>query len=250
MARLFSHQGVAAVRRLAAGPSLLTFDLDGTLAPLVPRPADAKVSPRTAARLQALSCLWTVAVITGRAIEDAKTRLGFTPQYLFGNHGAERSGTAGSEEMLRDLEACRNELRRNVSELRERRIELEDKGLSLALHYRRADNPHATRLWLDCLVPALGAGITASHGHSVLNITPVDAPDKGDALLEIMRDCGASQALIIGDDINDESAFAKAPPGCVSIRIGPAEMPTRARFRLSFQSQVDLLLSLLLALRL
>ncbi len=249
MARLFSHQGLVAVRRLAAGPSLLAFDLDGTLAPLVARPADTEVSPSTAASLQALSGLWTVAVITGRTVEDAKTRLGFSPRYLFGNHGAEPSKGTGSEVPLRNLETCRNQLRRNASELRERRIDLEDKKLSLALHYRHAADPQTARLWLDSLVPALGTGIIASHGHSVLNITPADAPDKGDALIEIMRDCGATRVLIIGDDVNDESAFAKAPPGSVSVRIGPAETPTRARFRLSFQSQVDILLSILLILR-
>ena len=73
--------------------------------------------------------------------------------------------------------------------------------------------------------------------------------EAADALLQSLRECGATAALVIGDDANDEPAFIKAPAGSVSIRIGSWAVATQARFRLSRQSQVDTLLHLLLALR-
>lgn len=249
MAGLFSPHGLFSVCRLAAVPSVLAFDLDGTLAPLVPRPTDARVPQDTAARLKALSRVWPLGVITGRAIDDARERLGFTPRYLFGNHGAERADAAVSAVLRGRLDPCREHLRRYRPAMQTRWIVLEDKGLSLALHYALAPNVPMTRAWLDVLIAPVSDHIHASHGHQVLNITPQHAPDKGDALLEIMHDCGAARALVVGDDVNDECAFAKAPAGSVTVRIGPSQVPTQARFRLSSQSQVDRLLSMLLALR-
>ncbi len=248
-ADLFSPQGVLAVSRLAAASSVLAFDLDGTLAPLVPLPDDAKVAACTSARLQALSRLWPVAVITGRAADDATERLGFVPRYLFGNHGAEPAGSTRPHRLVRALDPCREFLRRKEAPLQARCIEVEDKGMSLALHYRRATDPRAAREWLDALTSSLGGGVRASHGHAVLNLCPADAPDKGDALMQVMRDCGAARALVMGDDDNDEPAFAKAPPGSVSVRIGPNHTSTKAGFRLRHQSQVDSLLCTLLDLR-
>ena len=82
-----------------------------------------------------------------------------------------------------------------------------------------------------------------------INITPAAAPAKGDALLEIMRDCRVTHTLVVGDGVSDEDAFAKAPAGSVSVRVGPGEEPTQADFRLPAQWQVDGVLSLLLWLR-
>lgn len=249
MAGLFSPHGLFSMCHLAAVPSVLAFDLDGTLAPLVPRPSGAKVPEDTAARLKALARVWPLGVITGRAIDDARTRLGFTPLYLFGNRGAERADTQMSAVLHDRLESCRAHFRRQKPALLARWIELEDKGLSLALHYAQAPNRAVARDWLDWQMARISQGIEVTHGHNVMNIIPAHAPDKGDALLEMMHDCGAARALVIGDDVNDESAFDKAPAGSVTVRIGPAGTPTQARFRLSSQSQIDRVLTMLLALR-
>ena len=246
---LFSATGVRALRRLAHSRSMLAFDLDGTLAPIVEHPADASVPRRTAAMLRTLARMWPLAVITGRAAEDACGRLHFVPGYLFGNHGAEPSRLAMSELLRRALDPCRDHLQRYACELRGRCIEVEDKGLSLALHHRHAVDPRTACGWLESLVASFDAGVQTSRGHAVLNITPAGAPDKGDALLDAMRACGALQTLMVGDDTNDEPAFAAAPAGSVSVRIGPLGTATLAQFRLGCQSQMDRLLSQLLRLR-
>jgi trehalose 6-phosphate phosphatase len=69
---------------------LLAFDFDGTLAPIVDRPQDARVPEPVAQCLQELGSRCAVAIITGRSVEDVKPRLGFAPQFIVGNHGAEQ----------------------------------------------------------------------------------------------------------------------------------------------------------------
>lgn len=249
MAGLFSPHGLLSVYRLSAMPSVLAFDLDGTLAPLVPLASDVRVPVETAAYLKALSHVWPLGVITGRAIEDAKSRLGFAPRYIFGNHGAERDNAPASAVLMARLDPCRDHFHKHRAAMQARWIVLEDKGLSLALHYSLAPNVPMARSWLDELIEPVSDQICATYGHHVLNIMPAHAPDKGDALLEIMHDCKASKALVVGDDVNDEMAFEKAPAGSVTVRIGSSRVPTVARFRLSSQNRVNRLLSILLALR-
>lgn len=249
MQDLFSPAGRAGLAALAHGRSLLAFDLDGTLAPIVARPADARVGSATAARLRRLARRWPVAVLTGREIADAAHRLGFRPHYLFGNHGAQRPGHSTRGRTYEHLDNCRVRLAAEFDTLRARGIDVEDKGLSLALHYRGASNLQAARAWLDAFAATLEPALAATHGHSVLNLAPVGAADKGDALLQILHDCGAVASLVIGDDTNDEPAFARAPPSSVSVRIAPAGTPTCAHFSLPHQGHVNALLDLLLTLR-
>lgn len=249
MQDLFSPAGRCGLAALAAGRSLLAFDLDGTLAPLVARPADARVASDTAARLRRLAARWPVAVLTGREIADAAHRLGFQPHYLYGNHGAQRPGESTLGRLHEGLDECRARLAAEFDTLRGRGIDVEDKSLSLALHYRAAADLQAARAWLDAFVATLEPALAATHGHCVLNLAPLGAADKGDALLDILHDCGAAASLVIGDDTNDEPAFARAPPPSVSVRIAPAGTPTCARFSLPHQGHVDALLDLLLTLR-
>ena len=249
MSWVFSRRGTAALTRLSASRSVLAFDLDGTLAPLVAHRDEAQVPPLIASRLRALTQLWPVAVITGRAPEDARARLGFEPRHLYGNHGAQRAGQPLSNELATRLDRLRRQLRDSAPDLHRLGIDVEDKGLSLALHYRAAVDPAAARRWLDAFSSRLPLDVVASAGHCVMNLTQSQAANKGDALLQVMRDEAAASALVVGDDVNDEPAFATAPPGSVCVRIGAQDTPTVAEFRLEAQPQVNVLLSMLLALR-
>lgn len=249
MSSVFSRRGASALTRLSAARSILVFDLDGTLAPIVAHRDDARVPPLLASRMHALTRVWPVAVITGRAPADARARLGFEPQHLYGNHGAQRAGHAMCTNLAARLAPLRQQLCERVADLASLGIEVEDKGLSLALHYRAAPDPAAARCWLDAFAASLPADVIAGTGHCVMNLTLSDAPNKGDALLQVMRDEAATSALVIGDDANDEPAFANAPDGSVCVRIGAADTPTLAGFRLEAQPQVSVLLAMLLALR-
>lgn len=240
------------MRGLAGRRSALVFDLDGTLAPIVCRPDDARVPASTAARLRSLSGRWPIAVLTGRSANDAKQRLGFEPRALFGNHGAERHGAA-ARHCGRALEPVRAALANRAAELRHLGIDVEDKGLSLALHYQQSPDPAAARVGLDALLHSLlhsqRPGLRIEDGHCVVNLMPANAPDKGDALRCLLDEWALDCALVLGDDSNDEPAFAAAPPGSVSVRIGAAGRPTAAQYRLEHQNEVNALLDLLLRLR-
>lgn len=249
---LFTRQGELALRELSRRRAALVFDLDGTLAPIVRRPSDAQVPPATAARLRSLSGCWPIAVVTGRSVDDAAARLGFDPAGLYGNHGAQRRGAllrAGSMRFERALDAVRARLRAHAVELRSRGIEVEDKGLSLALHYRAAPDPEQAQACLRATLGPDTAGLRVEDGHCVVNLMAADAPDKGDAVREVLDGWGLDCALVVGDDGNDEPAFAAAPPGSVSVRVGATGPATAARFTLERQAQIDDLLDLLLCLR-
>ena len=270
---LFGLAGRAALARLAKAPALLSFDLDGTLAPIVAQRDEARVSAPTATLMRALAQRWPVAVVTGRHVDDAAGRLGFTPRWLWGCHGAQRpvddfdsaqDARCGqpirphSNSLQQGLDHCREHLAQHAARLQARRVEVEDKGLSIALHYRHADAAGTVVAWLDELIapvtqPAAPCGtrpnLRAEHGHRVLNLSAAAAPDKGDALLDLLALCRVDLALVIGDDANDEPAFEKAPTACVTIRIAPVGTPTRAQHRISSQSRVDALLRFLLSLR-
>lgn len=241
-----------ALRQLARGPSALVFDLDGTLAPLVAKREDAQVPPATAFRLHKLGRSWPIAVVTGRSASDAAARLGFEPRCLIGNHGAERwglSATPISRALQRELDPVRKQLQLAAGDLQTCGIEVEDKGLSLALHYRRSSDPAAAVATVHELLMGQSAGVRTAQGHCVVNITPLDAPDKGDAVRAILDEWGLNCALVVGDDSNDEPAFVKSTPGSVTVRVGPMQAPTAARFALEFQTEMDQLLDVMRGLR-
>ena len=89
MIDLFSTEGLEALARIARRTTLYAFDFDGTLAPIVERPDDARAAPSTIALLATLGTLVPTAILTGRSVDDLKQRLEFTPLHLVGNHGAE-----------------------------------------------------------------------------------------------------------------------------------------------------------------
>ena len=249
MRHLFSFEGLFCLRHLAMTPSALIFDFDGTLAPIVSHHQDAEVPEQTAAQLQALSRLWPVAIVTGRSVENVKKKLGFTPDFLFGNHGAECADQPAARHLNEKLNACRKYLFAHAPLLAARKVSVEDKGLSLALHYRQSDNPEGIRAWLHELMGSVSKDFVLSDGHMVMNILLIHAPDKGDALQAILQASGVTNALVVGDDENDEAAFAKAPKQAVTVRIGPPGVYSRARFRLSGQYQISALLTILLNLK-
>src|SRR5215831_7843340 len=87
MRHLFQRAGRAALVTTLAGRPLLAFDFDGTIAPMNARPEESRVADAVADLLARLASQRPVAVITGRSVDDVRPRLGFTPQYIVGNHG-------------------------------------------------------------------------------------------------------------------------------------------------------------------
>ncbi|MCY7314386.1 MAG: trehalose-phosphatase [Rubrivivax sp.] len=276
----FSPDGDDALRRLLQARPLLAFDFDGTLAPIVDDPAQARATPDVAARLQALAARWPVAVITGRARADVQMRLGFKPRFLVGNHGAEGPqrgdnlgaaegapsddgllgliglgglggfGNASGPDSI-DSSAALEPLRRQLQPWHEALaaagVQLEDKGASIALHYRRAPNRDRASTLIQALLAPVAAGLRIFPGKLVVNAMAAAAPDKADALLRLLQTSGADTAFFAGDDINDEPIFDAAAPHWVTVRVGPGRWPTKARFEIDGPHRMAALLDRLLA---
>lgn len=242
MKHIFSAEGKAALRKVMGRSPLLAFDFDGTLAPLVTNPQDAAMPLSVMRRISRLGSLLPVAIITGRSVSDVSARLGFEPRYVIGNHGAEGFGEQSMDLYRRILDAPRALLTVHHQQLREHGVQIEDKGLSIALHYRMARNREAAAAWIRALLARVEAPLTLSYGKCVVNVTPAHAPDKGVALKRLVEAEGTEAAVFLGDDVNDESAFAIAESQWVTIRVGNAAARSAARYFLDDHAQVAVLL--------
>ena len=249
MRPLFGGEGRRAVTGLLTHRRvLLGFDFDGTLAPIVARPDDARMPLPVARRMAALARRWPVAVITGRSVADVAARLSFEPTFVLGNHGLEVAGSEPTPHMQRSaavIAPVRHALQREVPDLAAAGVTIEDKGYSLALHYRLATDPARARAAVDRALADLPPQVLASPGKLVVNVVAADAPDKGDGMLALVERAGAESALFVGDDLNDEPVFAKAPSHWVTVRIGRDHLLSRAAFYVDGTGQLPALLDLL-----
>lgn len=239
---IFSTEGQAALTQLLQQRALLAFDFDGTLAPIVTQPAQARLSQAVAARLAALATRLPVAVISGRSLADLRQRLGFTPTYLVGNHGAEHADDA---EATRAWHAALDPLRAHLQGQQQRLLAsgvgIEDKGLSLALHHRLAASEGAALAAIDAALEGRPPGIDVFAGKRVVNLVASGCPDKADAMLQLVARAKAETALFAGDDVNDEPVFARAPAHWLTLRVG-RDAASRARFYLDSPTEMAMLL--------
>lgn len=249
MQHLFTPAGEAALAATLRRRPLLAFDFDGTLAPIVARPDDARISRRAAARLGSLAARLPVAIVTGRAIEDVRGRLGFQPRYVVGSHGAEDGlDPAGAELYIRALDPLRQLLNARAADLAAGGVLVEDKGQSVALHYRQARSRSRALALIHDLLAQPGLSLHSFAGKMVVNVTGRAAPDKAHAVRALVARCGASCAVFAGDDVNDEPVFVAAPPDWLTVRIGRDDPASRARFFLESPAEMALLLERMLVL--
>ena len=242
MKDILSRAGRAALEEAAAGTLLLGFDYDGTLAPIAPRPQDARMRRSTARLLAELSRRYPCAIISGRARSDLVSRVGKLP-LLVGNHGAEFHGRAPPvprREILRWAQT----MERAASGVRG--VLVEDKTWSVSVHWRAARPKPAAR---DRVLAAARAieGVRVVHGKDVVNLVHPDASDKGEALLRLRRQFACEKVIYAGDDVTDEDVF-RLRDGVVSVRVGRSARST-APWYVKSQAQIDDLLELLLNLR-
>jgi trehalose 6-phosphate phosphatase len=249
MQHLFQLDGEAALAALLCRRALLAFDFDGTLAPIVARPGDARPSQAVSLRLKALSSQLPTAIVTGRSVADVRERLGFEPHYIVGNHGAEDPLDPGAAARhSQRLGPLRRLLELRCAELAGVGVAVEDKGASLALHYRLSRDRERAMALITALLSPQDAALNVFGGKMVVNVAPRDAPDKASAVRALLAHSGADCALYAGDDLNDEPVFAAAPPDWLTIRVGRVERHSRARYFLASPNEIAMLLERMLAL--
>ena len=205
-----------ALAELAADPALaaILLDVDGTLAPIVARPELAEVPEETRVELRRLAGRYAlVACVSGRTGTDAHRLVGVDGIFYVGVHGLELST---------DADAWRAPLRA-FAELEWPWIE--DKGLTVAFHWREAADEAAARSELETIAErARGSGLEARWGRKVLELRPPVDVDKGTAVRTLLAEHGLRRALYAGDDTTDLDAF-RGLDGCeVAVRVAVASV--------------------------
>jgi trehalose 6-phosphate phosphatase len=223
----------AAVQALASTPRLLVaLDFDGVLAPIVSVPSDARPLPASAWALEELAALpeTTVALLSGRGRADLAAVSGFgSPIRLIGSHGSEFDDGASllDHEQRERLDQLAAELRELVDG--EPGVTLEPKPAGVAVHVRNAPPEVGNRV-LDAVRagPATWDGIEATPGKAVLDLSVVRM-DKGAALDLLREHVSADAVLFAGDDVTDETAFARLRPGDVGVKVGDGDTVAQHR---------------------
>ncbi|MFE0462712.1 trehalose-phosphatase [Kitasatospora sp. NPDC058965] len=215
--------GRAGLAALLADPAgaVLAFDFDGTLAPIVADPEQARAHPGAAPALARLAPLTrALAVVTGRPALGA-VRLGGFDRHpglgglvVLGHYGAEHwdgaTGKLTAPPPPPGVAAVRAELPGLLAGLAAPAgTAIEDKERSLAVHTRRTAEPDAALARLRGPLAELAArhGLVVEPGRMVLELRPPGV-DKGAALTGLLAERGARAVLYAGDDLGDLAAFA------------------------------------------
>jgi trehalose 6-phosphate phosphatase len=203
------------------GQAALFLDVDGVLAPIVPRPEDARVPEETRAELRRLNERYAlVACISGRASVEAQRIVGISELVYVGNHGLELDGeAAGWGERLQQFLA-------DVAW-----PATENKQLTASLHYRGSQDESAARAALeDVKRRAELAGFVARFGRKVLEVLPPLDVNKGTAVRHLLAERNLRRALYAGDDTTDLDGFRALEGLELAVRVavssdeGPREL--------------------------
>ncbi|MGO1384106.1 MAG: trehalose-phosphatase [Arachnia sp.] len=206
------------------GGTLLAFDFDGTLAPIVDDPEDSRLHEGAADSLSSLGDkVAQLAIITGRGVEAVRrlgqldSRSGLSRLVVLGQYGVERWDAATGELRHPDVPVSIRDAWRELESLVEKVAQsgvdvtglyLEDKGRAIGIHTRRTADPQALIDALEGPVRALSERhqLVLEPGRSVLELR-ASSQNKGDALRELVEETGASLVAMVGDDLGDIPAF-------------------------------------------
>jgi trehalose 6-phosphate phosphatase len=200
------------------GQSAILLDIDGTLLDLAPTPREVWVPPGLAKTLSRLleRTSGALALVSGRSLNDID--LIFAPEQFpaVGGHGAEMRITGDSEAVATHAPPMDKELKRRLAAIAKLSpgILLEDKGYSLALHYRLA--PHAEKAIYEAVslirADLPDAPIEVLPGKCVCEIKH-SGFTKASGVRELMmhEPFKGRRPMFIGDDVTDESVFAIMP---------------------------------------
>jgi len=241
---LFGNNAISKMRDFIGRDTLFAFDLDGTLAPIVPKPGLIGIPDPIRRELALLNEQASVAVITGRSREDARQHLGLSPRYLIGNHGAE--GLPGWEDREEVFSVIADQWESQLNELlpveKRNGIMLENKGVTLSIHYRHVCNIKYTHKMILEAIRQLNPPPRRIGGQFIENLLPAGAPDKGIAIKMLMEKSGCHKGFFAGDDETDEDVFRLNDQRIFTVRIGVNSF-SDALFYLHNQNEILKLIS-------
>lgn len=228
--------GAAKAPRWPANAAVF-LDIDGTLVAHASRPGDVRIDDALRALLERVrdAAGGALAIISGRSLADIDALFAPARFAAAGQHGAERRSAGGA---LRFHAPLASRLEGQAGRLRELvrahpALLLEEKGASLALHFRREPSLAAlAESEVRRCVVALGDDFELLAGKFVFEVKP-SGKDKGTAIDEFMAEAPFAERrpVFVGDDLTDELGFERVNRiGGDSVKVGPG--PTRARWRL------------------
>ena len=202
---------VDALAALTADPGLsaLLLDVDGTLAPIVANPEEARVPDATRAELRRLAGSYgLVACVSGRPAEVARAIVGVPELTYVGEHGLElHPDAAGWAPRIRSFAERAG-------------WPAEVKPIAAAFHYRTApDREQARRVLEGVAAAAEGEGFRTRWGRLVLEVLPPLDASKGTAVRYLLEEHGLRRALYAGDDTTDLDGFAALDGLEVAVRV-------------------------------
>jgi len=212
------------------------FDIDGTLVDIAPTPGEVRLEEELLDLIRRLHVATggALALISGRSIADIDSIFHGARLPVAGQHGVERRDSeqriSRHESPFEKLAAPRARLIEAVA--RYPGLVLEDKELSLALHYRRAPAlaSFAHRL-MRTMLAEIGPDYTIQPGKRIVELKP-SGKDKGQAVTEFMAEMPfkGRTPVFIGDDATDEYGFAVVNSlGGHSIKVGGGRSAARWR---------------------
>ncbi len=244
---------------------LLLSDYDGTLTPIVSRPEEAILSPEVREKLRVLAqkSASSVGIISGRALSELRSMVAIEGIYYAGNHGLEIEGP-GLRYISPPAEVARTtikDLARQLSAALDsiKGIIVEDKGLSLSMHYRlvkKGAEKQVADIFQRVTSPRLREGkIKITSGKKVLEVRPPIDWHKGKAVeaitgeIKMLLKLKQLLTIYLGDDTTDEDAFRVLHrPAGWSIFVGEGNAPSDAAYFLNSTDEVAEFLSRLLEL--
>ena len=257
------------VRQMTGRRLALFLDLDGTLAPIAVRPDLVEVPPATRELLERLAPLCPVTVVSGRGLDDLRDKVQVRSIYYAADHGFRVLGPVRSRlelvvgrEYRPQLELAAAALQRALQTVEGALVE--EKGLSLAVHYRLVpESRQGAVLRAVADVAERFPVLRVTEGKLVYEFRPPDAWDKGKALLWIMSQLGLGRGgegrgaitgteplegfpIAIGDDLTDEDMFTAVEGWGAGVIVGDPGRPTRATHRVADHLEAARLLEAIL----
>jgi trehalose 6-phosphate phosphatase len=226
---------------------LVVSDFDGTLAPIVNDPVDARPLPAAAQSLVDLAELpgTAVALVSGRALAVLRDLSSMPPTvHLVGSHGAEFD-TGFTHDIDEEL------LARIIGDLttiaaHRPGVTVETKPASVALHVRNACPEDGDAALREARAAAESWDAQATEGKAVLEFAVIQT-DKGEAIDVLREQHDASAVVYLGDDLTDEKAFRRMRESDVGVKVGPGD--TLASYRIATPEDVAVALAYLLDAR-
>lgn len=205
----------------------LFLDYDGTLTPIVDSPEKAVMSEDMRSLIIRLKEIISVAIVSGRSLDDLLNLVKIEKMIYAGNHGAEiwdgnklviGQQLTNSKQVLKKII---NELKESLSSVQGAIVE--DKGITASIHFRMVDDRDLCKLFdiFWSTADSYKGLFRITSGKKVLEIRPYGIWNKGDAVKWIWENFGKKRVPIyIGDDTTDEDAFKVIKGKGIGICIG------------------------------